>query len=406
MSGNERKASELARWLAPAAGVAVLMALIAVAGAMAARTLTGGASPRPGYSVQPKVAYAIVSKDARNNSDPRESEIVAYEVGTGTIVHRIPMQYEPDATLSLDGSRLYLLQSVRIPNPPYLRYSLSLVDTRSWKILASTTVPHRMMYNVAGMTTMLLSPDQNRLFVYSYKVLGNDKADYWFEVLDAHSLRRIAPNIPMPGCGATYLADAARELLTVCRDDGTVRFVDPEAARVVSRLKLPDLPSSPGYSNDMAAGVAVSGDTAYVVSNDLRVFEVGATSHRLIAVIHKWAVAAGRVPLSNAVSLAPDGKSLVVGVLARADDFTSRMTLHVFSLPSLRPSKSVPTPKGYVRFDSYPGGRLYLLPWFDRDSWGGSTGKRLGAQAFDLSTASRESHLQFGGLVIRLVGRS
>ncbi len=406
-ASHEPAASSLRRQFSAAAGVAALLSFVAIIGVLTAWLLlhnppalapAGQIPPR-----KPDTAYALVSLDNRNGADPHESEVVQFNTKTGAILHRIRTHYEPDAVVSADGSRLYVLDSLVPLKPPSPRPFLSMYDTRSWKLLAKVPAPDRIRYNgYPSPSTLVLSPDGNRLFLYSSRWLGGDRADYWLAAFDSRTLRPAPGKVSLPGCTGAMLTTVTDQIVVVCSEPGDVRFVDPSAMRLISSVKLPGLPTWPNHTTDLPAGVVVSHGYVYVVSNDLRIYRIDASTHKLVREVTRYRVAVGRVPLNDAVSLSPDGKRLLVGVESIAHAPISPMTVRSFDLESLRPVASLLLPQGYVRFDVLSGDRMYAMPWTASNGWKGWSHIKLSTRSVGRGLSRVEGVQGFGGLVLRI----
>lgn len=298
------------------------------------------------------IAYAV-GANARHNG-----LLLAFDARTGTVLKRIdePSPWQsPDLLVSPAGDRLYLLYASYATRAT----ALSVVDTRSWATLASASLPDALLYTVTGPSALLLTPDGSRLLVYSYDGLRGGNA-YWLALVDPVSLRVSPTRIPLPGCGGAQFALAHGQVVALCFESNDVRFIDPQAARVNATVPLPAV--APYRPEGRAVGLAVSPDqgTVYVVSNDLRIMAISATTHTLLREVTAWRRQPQTVPSLDAVAISPDGRQLIVGVLAQPRDTASAYALRVFTLPDPRLARTIPLPR-FTHFVAAPLGGLYTF---------------------------------------------
>jgi hypothetical protein len=300
------------------------------------------------------ISYASVEVDRQGLM----GEVIAFD-RTGRVHKRLETGYQPDMAASPDGTRLFVLDSEEEAGG--LTHKLSLIDTGAWKTLDSTPIRDRMLYPVTGPSALVVSPDGARLYVYSYRVLGPDAADFWLTVVDTRTLRVLPARIPLPRCGAARFSTVGGQVLALCSEDRTLRFIDPKATRVAASLPIDGTP----------AGLAVAEDRReiYIVTNDLRIVEVDASTRTVTRQVGPGPAEAGSV--HGLYSVALDGDRLVVGLLSRPRDTESPFALRVFEAPSLRLVRSAPLPH-YTSFAAAPGGGLYTFAMGDsaNQDWG------------------------------------
>jgi len=329
--------------------VALFVAALIALGAQAAPS----ANARTGGAQAAALAYAV-GADAQGRG-----LLVAFDPRTGAVVKRItePVPWQsPDLLVSPAGDHLYLLAAISKTRTTVL----SLIDTHSWAVLASTPLPDALLYTVTGPSTLVLTPDGARLLVYSYDGLRGGDA-YWLAFLDPVSLKLLPTRVPLPGCGGAYFAVTQGQVVALCAESNDVRFIDPQAARVIATVPLPTI-VSPHRPEGRVAGLAVAQNqsTIYVVSNDLRLMAISTKTHTVVRQVTTWQQQPQTVRSLNSVAVSADGRQLIVGVLAQPRDPASAFALRVFTLPDLQLARTIPLPR-LRNFVAAPIGGLYLF---------------------------------------------
>jgi len=336
------------------AGTAVMRALAAV-------TLIGFLTPSPQVSIAASKGTGPVAYVFSKNLQTGMGELLAFNALTGAVLDRTEETYpvqQPELLLSTDGSSLYLLEGRVLKGGKLLVNTLSLIDTRSWKVLATTDVPQRMQYIVVGPGTMVLAPDGSRLFVYSYQAADPKRARYWLSVFQPVTLALQQKRIPLPGCGVAYFAAVPGEIITQCFDSNDVRFISIRRLKVIARARLPS------WTRLAGIGLFLSRDqgTVYVLTVDLRLIALSTTMHRVVQKITTFRQATQSIP--SPYGAAESGGELIVGSMARWKDTESAFSLRPFLLPSFKPLKPVPLPR-YTHLAPAPGGGVFTFPMGD-----------------------------------------
>lgn len=348
------------------------------------------------------IAYAVGVNMQRNGDlwTFGNGFLVAFDAYTGNIIKRIDEPYHwqsPDLLINPVGDRLYLLEGRVSADYKALTETLSLIDTRSWAVLASTPLPDALRYNITGPSTMVLTPDGSRLLVYSYDGTRGGNA-YWVAFLDPTSLKVLSTRVPLPGCGAAHFAVAQGQVVAVCFESNDVRFIDPQAATVVATVPLPAV--LPGRPDGRVVGLAVSRDqgTVYVVNNDLRITAISSTSHTVLRQVTTLPQAPQIVPTEGAVALSANGRQLIVGVWGQPRGLNSTYTLRTFTLPDLRPAGAIPLAR-YTHFVAAPMGGLYTFQIGDEPA--SAQNWQVQRMSGDLTQTTLMG--QFGGPVYHIV---
>jgi DNA-binding beta-propeller fold protein YncE len=284
-----------------------------------------------------------------NPDDAKRSSNVVVINRAGEIVKTIPTLYQPDVIINEEASRVYIAETDVLSGPHTDR--LSIVDPRTWQVIKSTKFTDRLLYTVRGPSTMVLSPDKDRLLIYKYRIRDIDVADYWLSVYDASDLSDLGLEIPIRDCGGASLKPVSQFVVILCSEGQKAHFINPQTGAIVASVPTSDTPM----------GWAVSPDqqSIYVVLPDLRIEEISVSMHKVIRTEDKYQQPWRVLPSLHSVSLSPDGKSLLVGVGGKDGD-TTALSIHQFALPSLELIKVMPT-NGYEGFVS-SNGNVYLLP--------------------------------------------
>lgn len=304
-----------------------------------------------------RVSYAVVSA----GNDDLRGEVVAFNSRTGAVVKRLPAFYQPDIAVSPGGDRLFLLYSRDTAEETTTKHVLSLIDTRSWNTLASTTLVDRVLHTISGPSTLALSPDGTRLFVHSSNGWRldpvrepNTPLSYWLTVVDTASLRVLPTRIPLLNCGGVRMTLAGSHLVVLCGETGTVHFVDPQALRVVATV---DVSAPTGLL------VAPDQETVYVVAVDLSIVAINARTHNVVrkgVVRRPQPEEFGSIPPKNGMAMSGDGRHLIVGIMAEPRNTESMFSLYLIDATSLEVAQTVRLPR-FTSLAAAPGGGLYLF---------------------------------------------
>ncbi len=287
-----------------------------------------------------------------------DREVTVFDEATGAVLHRIATQDVPDILVTPTGDRLFLLDTKWSSDAKTPTHQLSLIDTTSWRVLAQATIADRILYPGPGPSGLSLTPDGSRLFIYSYHVLGDDRADYWLAAVDAKSLQVLPMHAVLDQCGAARFATLEQQIIALCAHANDLRFVDPATGNVSATVALP--PVAPLSVEGQVAGLTTTPDkrTVYIVTNDLRIVEVSATTRTQVREVTTARQAPQSVPL-DVITMSADGRSLLVGMLLAPRSQASGITLKEFALPNVTLSASIPLPT-YANVAGVAGGKVYL----------------------------------------------
>ncbi len=304
------------------------------------------------------VVYVITVDD-----QDKRGETAVFNERTGEILKRVATEDQPDIAVTADGNRLFTLETKWSDDLKAATHRLSLVDTNDWRLLARTKIQDRILYPGAGPSGLILAPDGSQLFIYSYKVLGDDYADYWLAAVDPITLKILPTHITLPHCDGAWFSTVQRNLVVLCSGSNDLRFIDPNTAKVVATVDVPRSghvnPLSP---EGMAVGFVVAEDqqVIYVVTNDLRIVEISPATRTVIREVTTWRRDPRSVPVGS-VEISRNGDQLIVGVLSSPWDSNPSYSLRFFGLPSLT-SVALVQLQGRAGFAAAPVGEVYVMP--------------------------------------------
>lgn len=362
--------------------VSLVCGLLIVWGVLSARRT-------PQIAAQQSAGRAGVAYALTDNRERQRGEIVAIDDSTGMVLTRLPTRDEPDLLVGPAGDRLFIVDTAWSGDGKTPTHQLRLVETASWQELARTEITDRISYAGGGPSGLVLAPDGSRLFVYSYRVLGDSSADYWLTVVDTRSLKISSAQIALPNCGGAQFATLQRQIVALCSHANDLRFIDPTATKVMATLPLPPIASMSMAGKPAGLAIAANRQTVYVVTNDLRILEIDATARAITREVTTWRSAPQSVPL-EAVGVSRDGQRLIIGVSSQPRSRAVAFALRSFALPTLTEAETVPLPAA-AGIATAPDGGLYL---FD-----GNTLRRHGG----LNRQQSITVLQVDGRIQRLV---
>ncbi len=333
------------QWFKIAAICFVLIVVSAIAAQSLAlwQTVIPGIGKASGQSLQ-------VNKSSRLyilSEIPRPDGFVGSVAGRVTVldlmtrqaIYSINTGVDVDASLSADGSHLYIVGIDASANCDHGEDHLFAVDARTGTEIWRVSIKDRIKYNGGGPSTLIPSPDGRWLYLYSSPWCDLQKGPdgqvpYWLQVVDTRTGQVLPDTIPLSSCGGASLtiAPTGGDLYVTCFGSNDVRFINLQSRQVEQQLKVPGAPAFLGIPGGIAGSVA-SPDShrLYIVTDDFQVAVVD-LEQRTVA---QWidlgrrnyrAVAIGLVALSA------DGTKLVVGENIQEKPGTDTATkLHLFN---------------------------------------------------------------------------
>ena len=290
------------------------------------------------------------------------------DVSRPYVIRSTPMTYHrqsEDMLLSSDGRLLFALGGRLGTTASGPSDVLSQVDTRTWRVLTTRSFPTRMMYNGFGPSTMVLSADGTRLFVYHYKIDAPNKTEYWLGGLTARSLRNIGPRVQLPDCGGSFFGAWGNDIVVLCSDADDLRLIDSKRNRTLAVISL-RRKAEEAVQQASPVGFVISKKLgeAYVVMSDMRIIAVGLKNHAIRQVTSLSRRLPLRVPTTDAVAIDARRNELIVGVKAMASSGSFRFLIYRLLLPSVRLTKVLALSR-YSHFIVDTKGIVYTFPTLD-----------------------------------------
>jgi DNA-binding beta-propeller fold protein YncE len=229
------------------------------------------------------------------------------EPSTGVVLGQLSTGYHPDLAVDPTGRYLFVLSSASTPGGPDPT-TLAALDNRTLSEVWRITVADRMLYGLLGPSTIAVSGDGRRLYLAHMRVLGDDRADYWFTVHDVGSGAQVGRG-ELPACGGMHLNVTVdnRYLAVTCTHSSDVRFIRTDNYQLEAQIALPK-ESARGF--EAVASTALTATKVIVVLRDLRVATIDIASRRL-AINERWRNSAPVVLPHNLVT-SQDGQQLWV----------------------------------------------------------------------------------------------
>jgi hypothetical protein len=344
LEGGTMKRIRTRRGLKAAAlGVA---AVLAIAGVATAIRLSDRNTPPPANhseNVGPYThwLYALDPNGLEYNNGLGDSRVLAIDPATDDIVRRFRGGYDPQMTLSPDGSRVYVISTITPAGIDSYTTVVDAFDTNSGERLSRTSLPeldgatktrtlHKLPVFAQDFTSSL---DGRRIYLGERTPRrGPVRAAPYVGTYDTATEELLPNSVKITDCDTrVFLPGSSPEKLTVVCSrfnnhptlpaKNFVYFLDigedgldahPE------RLDLPDFKEEVGsttrfYDNISWAVSSSDGSTVYAVTGDGHVFIVDAVTRTLVSeedldVMDGFAV---QVP---AVLLSPDGSTMYVGI--------------------------------------------------------------------------------------------
>ncbi len=253
--------------------------------------------------------------------------LTAIDLAAGRQRYSLTTGIDVDATLSPDGLRVYVADIDNSAGDASAVDRLRGMDARTGALLWQTPLQDRVKYITGQPSTLAVSQDGSRLYVYSYPWRHLDASPsasefpYWLQAFDAATGQAVLGQIALPGCdaGSLHVPPRGSELLVVCSATNDIRFVNLSAGRVDGRLSIPRVPLTLGRTGGIAASMlSPDGHRLYLVNADLRVVVVDMDSRSVLEKRDLGRRNYVAVPDGHA-ALSPDGTRLFVAVLPAPD---------------------------------------------------------------------------------------
>jgi hypothetical protein len=210
------------------------------------------------------LAYILDSNDGRPTGWLR-----VYDLTTRRELFKIPTGYDPDFTISPDGSRLFLVQTDLEQD----RHEVRCLETASLREHYRVTLVDRALYNIApSIAGVAVTPDGRHCLVLKTRVLGDDLAEFSIAILDIQRQSWLAHELALPYMvlGFGPLGPGPEFHFALSSKTGEpVGIADPVRAgrlREVVPSPFPEAMRRPGILR--AAGAHPRGDRIYYVSGE------------------------------------------------------------------------------------------------------------------------------------------
>jgi DNA-binding beta-propeller fold protein YncE len=247
-------------------------------------------------------------------TDPSGVEVgrvTVYDTETTELAYWIETGPNPDAALSRDGTRLYVVANDAGGTGDILSANEALSGEELWSVPIETRV---QWTGSEGPTTLAVAPDGSRLYVYSAVGPGG----YQIQVFDTADGEQVATIDGVAGCQAQLFPSTdGRSLYVVC----LAEIAPPQVIDLETMTSAGVLPGIGGYVTGAAA--TSDGSRLYIthdIDTELRLTIID-TNGRVIAnqldIVH---LAANPLHSLNLLALSPDGSRLFLGVGEERDD--------------------------------------------------------------------------------------
>ena len=270
------------------------------------------ATPLPTPTPEPTAherLFAVSQMFDPGISSAESGRVTAYDAETGSIAYAIDTGVYPDAVLSPDGTRLYILSGGVISSGGTHDTMLEAVDATSGDKNWSVAIENRVLWpDGAGPTTLAVSPDGSRLFVYSDEGPGDNTIQV-FDTADGR-LGRVIQGVTR--CTAQLFPSAdGRSLYVVCLAERFApQVIDLEAWMSAGVMQ--------GFGGTIS-GAAASTDGRYLyipqdfdTEMSLSVIDMNVRAvSDMRSIIH---LATDPLHALNITAISPDGSRLFIGV--------------------------------------------------------------------------------------------
>lgn len=349
-----------------ASAAALVLLLVAFAGALAlvlpsvVQRRAGGtpvaAGQTPGVAKGSRLYLLSYLPRPDGNSGAVGGRVTVLDRATQQEVYVINAGMNIDAILSPDGSRLYIAGVDVSANGDPGGGRLIAVDAANGSELWRLPLQNRLMYiEGGGPSTLTLSPDGRRLYVYSYSGVPA-----WLQIVDTVTGQVSPDTIPLPDahtCGGARFA-VSRDgdtLYMTCTGSNDIRFINVRTRQVEQRLRVPGTPDYLyAWMPGSVAGAELSRDgrRLYIVTSTLRLVVVDVEQRAAVQDVAVGRLDYRAVP-AGLVAFSADGTRLVVGLRTNVGRENAD-ELRVFDTSTWREVSRLPTGQPLV------GGSLAL----------------------------------------------
>jgi DNA-binding beta-propeller fold protein YncE len=299
-----------------------------------------------------------------------EGEAVAVQEnvnGVLSVERRYRLGAHPDIAISPDGSRLYGVAFVFLPDDKTAS-RLRVFDTDTGQLIEEVDVPDYPGSTGFHTTQKIaVSRDGGRVYVVSGFPTEPDRSVSLatFDVSSGSMLSNVAP---LEGCNdwPTILPRSGREIIVVCPGASDVRFLqisDSGDIQAEQRLPLPTTKEGNVQDGSSLSAAVLSPDTSklYAVTIDGVAFLIDVALQTVTETLELPLPAGVRIGLSQ-VRISPDGGALFLGLHAGVDALHARDII-VVDTSSWKAVSTLETPL-FSAFDvASDGSRIFTIDY-------------------------------------------
>jgi DNA-binding CsgD family transcriptional regulator/DNA-binding beta-propeller fold protein YncE len=292
------KAAAVTTAIAAAAGLGVAVWALVASGGSTEEVPTAGDITAPNH-----LLYLVGESRSSSGED-----ITVVDPASQQVLHTIPVGYDPQIVLSADGSTLYLTDSQPSGD------TLSVIDTRDWRVLTQVSSPDRIKDIGIGLYAMAVSPKGRHLYIHKW----NGGSAHWWDIFDT-STQEFAPNPPhVADCGIAQAfppLGASSSLAILCHELNALVFVDLPSGNILGTVSTYNQASLGRCASgeDIAAARQAPDGTIYLVTKGGCVLAVDTGEMAVKSTFRMDLPADWRVPY-DLIALSAAGDRLFVGV--------------------------------------------------------------------------------------------
>ncbi len=243
------------------------------------------------------VEFVLLVADVGQNAT-----IEAVDPASGAEKASYPTGYDPGATASRAGDRLYVASSVDISS------DLAVIDTATGQVLHRVTFPDRWMNTLPEyFPVMALSPDGRWLYALKVQSVAPETDIYSVAVFDTERRVFLGTELALPGCVGGLLVPLDAKLAVACPHSGTLLSAPISADGTFG-------PTSSTQASDSgltgAARLANSSDVLLLTKAN-KIVRVGSDGVSPVLAI---AGEGPDSPVFGAFAVSPDGSKAFVGI--------------------------------------------------------------------------------------------
>lgn len=243
------------------------------------------------------------------SSNDDSGRVTAFDAQTGNLVYAIETRVYPDAVLSSDGTRLFILSGGVISSGGTTDTTLQMVNAATGAERWSAKVENRVLWTDGeGPTTLAVSYDGSRLFVYS----AGESDGYTIQVFDTEDGELVRTIEGVAGCAAQlFLSADGRSLYVVCMAEASApQVIDLDTMTVAGVMQ--------GFGGAISgAAASPDGRDLYITHDVDGVLRLTVVDMNARAVVNQRDIVlmgGDALHSLNLTAISPDGARLFVGI--------------------------------------------------------------------------------------------